>query len=336
MFQLKILTNKCLCVWSAGFFACLQLVGCATHSVSNDLRPVTEDYPQLPTPNITLNIEGLGPCDDNPDRSLRLNSREPVTVLVHGCYGSAGRFRTLAQVLAFHGQQSACFGYNDRDKILKSSRQLADAVEALATQFESPEITVIGHSQGGLVARKALVSERDDPINLDAPLRLVTVSAPLSGIHAARFCGIPALRIATLGLQDVLCWLVSGNKWYEITSSSDFIKKPGALVSSVESYLMVTTDEKGSCRLFNDAGQCLDDDFVFTLDEQELPPVPLGIDPRKVSVRAGHVEIVGESGATPRKLIKILQQEGYIRPTDPSRTAQLNALLARLYDAQLN
>jgi len=29
-------------------------------------------------------------------------------VLVHGCKGSAGRFRSLAQLYAFHGQQAVC------------------------------------------------------------------------------------------------------------------------------------------------------------------------------------------------------------------------------------
>ena len=69
---------------------------------------------RLPPTNLTLNIPGLGPCTDNPDRSLHLDSTQPVNVLVHGCFGSSGQFRGLAQVLAFHGQQTACFTYDDR------------------------------------------------------------------------------------------------------------------------------------------------------------------------------------------------------------------------------
>ena len=61
------------------------------------------DSGRLPATDITLNIPGLGPCTDNPDRRLRLNSSQPLHVLVHGCYGSSGNFRGLAQVLAFHG-----------------------------------------------------------------------------------------------------------------------------------------------------------------------------------------------------------------------------------------
>ena len=141
----------------------------------------TIDTGKLPPANITLNISGLGPCTDNPDRSLQFNSRQPVTVLVHGCFGSSGRFRGLAQVLAFHGQQTACFTYNDRDSMMLSSAQLITALDQLAKQMENKHVTVIGHSQGALIARKAMVSNRPDPIrNADLQLRLVTLSGPFA------------------------------------------------------------------------------------------------------------------------------------------------------------
>jgi hypothetical protein len=183
------------------------------------------------------------------------------------------------------------------------------------------------------VARKAFISVRDDTIPSYVKLQLVTVSAPLSGIRAARSCGNPLVQVGTIGLNNIVCWLISGDKWYEITEASDFISQPGALAPHVERYLLVATDEKGSCRQYDESGKCIVDDFVFTLDEQELPPVHTGTVARKVEVRAGHVEIVGESGVTPEKLIRILQHEGYIRPTEPSRTVQFNVLLEHLYDA---
>jgi len=306
------------------------ITGCATSSVSgSNVAPL--DHPQLPEPDLTLSIAGLGPCNDNTDRRLDISSQHPVTVMVHGCVGSAGNFRTLSEVLAFHGQQSACFSYDDRDSMMHSSQQLADAIEELENQLDSPQITVMGHSQGGLIARKALVSERDDPIQSRAQLQLVTVSAPLSGIYAARYCAVPFLRIVTLGLHDVACWMISGDKWFEITAASDFIQNPGRLVPPVERYLQVTTDEEGSCRRYNSTGECQQDDFVFTLDEQELPQVNSGTAARKIEVSAGHVEIVGGPGITPDKLIRVLQQEGYIQPTDSSRITQFNSLLSRLY-----
>lgn len=86
------------------------------------------DKSNHPSPDIALNVPSLGPCTDNPDRTLHLNSNQPVTVLVHGCMGSTGLFRGLAQVMAFRGQQT-----------------------------KNKNITVIGHSQGALLKVLALL-----------------------------------------------------------------------------------------------------------------------------------------------------------------------------------
>lgn len=294
----------------------------------------TEGHPHLPKPNTALQIDGLGPCTDNPDRTLHLDSSQPVTVLVHGCYGSAGRFRTLSDVLAFHGQQSACFSYNDRDSLMDSSRELMEAIEVLSSHLDPPQITVMGHSQGGLVARKALIEERENPLESGASLKLVTVSAPLSGIRAARYCAAPLLRVFTLGINDLVCWIISGDKWWEITYASDFIGEPGTLLPEIDAYLQISTDERGTCRKYDASGECVEDDFVFTLQEQKLPAVGAGVSPAVVEVRAGHVEIVGETGATPRKLIDVLQDHGYIRPTAAARHAEFERLLASLYEIE--
>jgi hypothetical protein len=75
------------------------LAGCAaTPAYMPETQPLEPG--RLPTPDVAVNIPGLGPCTDAPDRSVPLNSRQPVTVLVHGCKGSAGRFRSLAQLLS--------------------------------------------------------------------------------------------------------------------------------------------------------------------------------------------------------------------------------------------
>ena len=308
----------------------LALGGCAGAPLLPP-NPAPLDDSRLPPPDLTVSIAGLGPCTDAPDRRLRLSSQHPVTVLVHGCFGSAGRFRTLAQVLAFQGQQAACFSYDDRDSLMRSSAELGDAIESLADRLKSPHITVVGHSQGALVARKALVSEREDMLQSAARLSLVTVSGPFSGIRAAKPCGLPLVRLATLGLNDLACWLVSGDKWFEITSSSDFIRKPGALLPSVERHLLISTDERGSCRQRDEGGACTQHDFVFGLEEQRLPAVEQSPPIKSVQVRAGHVEIVGETGVTPHKLIGVLQQEGFMTQVAPERHAQFEALLARLY-----
>lgn len=306
------------------------LAGCASKArIDPELQTI--DPGQLPLANVSLNIPGLGPCTDNPDRTLQLNAQQPVTVLVHGCFGSSGLFRGLAQVLAFHGQQSACFTYNDRDSMMLSSAQLNTALDQLAQKMDDKRVTVIGHSQGALVARKALVADRLDALgNRDLKLRLVTVSGPFAGIASANQCGNPRTRRLTLGLIGVMCQIVTGDKWSEITYNSPFILQPGALHAQVAEHLKVVTDERDSCRRLKNAA-CAESDEIFSLEEQRNAIVDRDPVAKIVEVKAGHVEIVGDQRVAPVKLIAVLQQNGIIKPTEPERTAKLDLLLTQLY-----
>ncbi|HEY5764252.1 MAG TPA: alpha/beta hydrolase, partial [Rhodocyclaceae bacterium] len=272
------------------------LAGCTVFGPTPHIADTSAiDSGRLPEPDLSLDIPGLGPCTDSPDRRVQLNASHPVTVMVHGCFGSAGRFRALSDVLAFHGQQNVCFSYDDRDSLEKSSAELARALERLASSMPRSAINVIGHSQGGLVSRRALISERDDALTTDSPIRLVTVSAPFSGIRAARFCAYTWLRVASLGLQDLACRAVSGDKWYEITYASDLINQPGELLPVVNDHLKIVTDERDSCRRRSAAGACLEDDHVFELAEQYQSAVDADRRVANVEIRAGHVEIVGNA-----------------------------------------
>jgi len=307
------------------------LSGCLPR-IPDDPSLLVVDRGRLPPPDIALNVPGLSPCTDNPDRTLHLNAGQPVTVLVHGCYGSAGLFRALGQVLAFHDQQAVCFTYDYRDSLMVSSAELIASLDALKRGMQNKRITVIGHSQGGLIARKALVEDRPDSLKgADADLRLVTVSAPLAGIASAETCGSSRARNWSLGLIPVLCRIVSGDKWYEITSASEFIRQPGQLVGQVGEYLKVVTDERGACLEYDKDGACVQDDFVFSLAEQNLPAIDEGGRVRNIEVKAGHVEIVGDRRVVPVKLIAVLQQNGILNPTEPGRSEAFNRLLARLY-----
>jgi pimeloyl-ACP methyl ester carboxylesterase len=285
---------------------------------------------KLPTPNVALTIPGLGPCTDNPDRTLRIDANQPLHVLVHGCFGSSGEFRGLAQVLAFHGQQTACFTYDDRDALTDSASQLRSAVNQLAEQTRSPLITVIGHSQGALISRKSLTDLPLAPPRRQPELRLVTISGPFNGIASAETCGRRWLFLLTLGLLPASCYVVTGAKWADITYSSNFIREPGLLVPQVSDYLKIDTDERDSCRREED-GRCVEDDDVFSLAEQHNPQVEKDARARRVEVKAGHVEIVGDKRVAPTKLIATLQQQGVIRPTEPERLSAFRSLLARVY-----
>jgi pimeloyl-ACP methyl ester carboxylesterase len=309
----------------------LTLAGCA-FSPPYVAEPQPLEPGRLPPPNTALNVPQLGPCTDSPDRTLHLNASHPVTVLVHGCNGSAGRFRSLAQLYAFHGQQAVCFNYDDRDSLVRSSGQLITALDELARHLPKQDITVMGHSMGGLVARKAMERDRSDAWRRhDANISLATVSAPLAGIRAAEQCGYKALHWLSLGVVPAACWLVTGDNWSEINASSDFIQRPGPLLPSVRRYLKVVTDERDTCRRRSSNGTCIESDYIFSQAEQYHPVIDGYAQLVNVEVQAGHVEIVGDKEIVPRKLLGILQQQGLLASTPPERLASFEKLLAQVY-----
>jgi len=309
----------------------LLLCACSTthYSVPNE-API--DTSRLPPPDRALSIPGLSPCSETSGSIVKVNSNEPVTVLVHGCFSSAGRYRALAQVFAFHGQQAVCFSYNDRDSLTRSASELTAALNQLSQQMNSQKITVIGHSQGGLIARKALTT--DAAVVLEKPdnkISLVTVSAPFSGIYAADHCGSALAQTMSLGLIGSICKAVTGDKWYEITRYSSFIRGPGEFSPQVIDHLKVVTDERNSCRVYGPENQCLEDDYVFSIEEQYQDSVDRARNTRNVQVVAGHAEIVGNHLVAPKKLIAVLQDHDVLLATPRERQVSFEALLACLY-----
>lgn len=282
--------------------------------------------------DVGATIPGIDVCESASPGRITLDSDRPLVVLVHGCRSSGARFRTLAQVFAAHGGQAVCFNYDDRDAIEVAARQLRAALEALARRAPGRPVTVIAHSQGGLVARRALVADPPgDRAVGGVPYRLVTISSPFGGIRASADCGKTWLHVLTLGITVAVCQLVAGDKWSEIHPQAELVARPGSLAPAVGQFLKVVTDERGTCRRRDAGEQCLEDDFVFDLDEQANPRVDADLRMRARQVRAGHVEIVGEDGVVPEKLIAVLRAQGFLAEPPPEERAAMASLLRRLY-----
>ena len=313
------------------WLCCAAVVACSSHE--RDFVETPANYPSnLSNPNVSVRIAGLSNCSDRDSDPLRLNTAEPVTVIVHGCFSSAGRFRSIAEVFEFHGQQTICFSYDDRERLTTVASQLKTALAELSQLFENPEITLIGHSQGGLISRRALIANQADSLEKqDIDIQLTTISSPFGGIEAASHCGSTTAAWLSLGMVKLMCHAITGSKYQDIPPNSPFIEQPGELISSVKSHLKIVTDETDSCRRLNDRGGCAEDDFVFSVEEQQQTIVDAQPATRPLNVKAGHVEIVGDGSQVPKKLIAILQQRGVMRDTPPAAAADLEKLLAGLY-----
>ena len=276
-------------------------------------------------------IVGLVPCAAGGRDVVDLDPERPLTVLVHGCNSSGERFRTLAQVFEANGQQTICFNYNDRDYINTSATQLASALSALERHLDPQKLTILGHSQGGLIARRALQADLPRPLVTRAGFsyRLVTVSSPFSGITSSADCGRMWLHALTLSATVLVCLVVTGNKWTEIPPGSEFMSNRAPLVST--RHIQIVTDERATCRVRNGDGTCKVDDFVFSLGEQYNALVTA--DPRvtTVELHEGHSAVVGENGVPPHLLIEALQAQQVLSTATPERHDAFAELLSQLY-----
>ena len=309
----------------------LLMIVAACVVVSTCAAPATKTRVSFPQGG-DLSALGLAPCDPS-QREILLAPNRPLTLLVHGCNASGGKFRILSQVFEEHGQQTVCFNYNDRDSLETSARQLRKAIASLLERQGRPELNILGHSQGGLVSRRALVREGNtSPIHpQEAAIRLVTVSSPFDGIKASADCGSLGYRVLTLGLTAAICRLAVGSKWNEIHPRAEFIRAPGLLEEAVNIHIAVQTDELGTCLRRDDQGRCAQGDFVFSLEEQHNASIEAD---RRVASRklaAGHSEVVGQDGAAPWKLIRLLQAEKILNETPPEKRESIARLIEALF-----
>ena len=278
-------------------------------------------------------LGALGTCDAEHSPST-IDPRGSLVILVHGCNSSLGRFRALSSLFALHGQQTLCFRYDDRRRIGDVARELNASLSKLAAQRESSELIVLGHSQGGLVARAAMALHDRQPVaTRRGPLTisLVTVSAPFNGIEAAADCGARWLHAVSLGATLAVCRGIAGAKWRDIHPSARMVQEPGRMSSLVRDHLEIRTDERNTCRTRGADGRCARDDFVFSVREQQNLRIVGDQRVTPETVAAGHAEIVGSEETPPRKLLSLLQRHRVLRQTPPEKERALQALLERLF-----
>jgi len=252
----------------------------------------------LVLPPDTEPVPGVASCTEDGDDTL--DPDLPLVLLVHGNRSTRYRFAAFAGALAEHDRQVLCYRWDQKGRLSTAASDLAGALEAL--DGRTPALTVLGHSLGGLIARRSLVEAE-----LDHFVDLVTVATPFAGVASARTCSRGWARAFSFGAVAALCRrFTRGAMWRDFHPGASFILEPGTLGPRVQRHLHVITDERFTCRTRCASGRCAQDDFVFRTTEQETRYVG---DPRleEAPLAAGHGRVVGDRESVPSGLLELLR-----------------------------
>lgn len=247
-------------------------------------------------------------CDATRGRPAASGPANSVAVLVHGRGAGGDQFGALARALGAQGHRVLCFNYDYRERVAESARKLGAALDSLRMRAVAQQVTVVGHSQGGLVARLALAEDaasKTDPYLLPR-VTLITVATPFAGVRLASVCGRPGLRVASLGTISMVCRMVTGANWREIHPNAELIRRPPPLSARVVKHVAIVTDERNSCRRWGVTGECERDDFVFSVEEQLGAAILSDPRVRVQQVGGGHVELLGAPGRCPHEVMSAM------------------------------
>ena len=106
---------------------------------------------------------------------------------------------------------------------------------------------------------------------------------------------------------------------------------PGELSPSVSQHLIIKTDERNQCRRMSENQRCLEDDYVFSLEEQSNTAVDAFSEVIPMTVEIGHVKIVGNEQTPPTTLINILRDKKLLLTKDGISESEQASLIKKIY-----
>lgn len=162
--------------------AVARQVAKAYHSVDPD---VFRHLAQVPLMSYSLLVPRRGGVE--PGKS----DGHPPLVFVHGLAGNRGNFLLMAGALWLRGRKRSYQVHLESERSIEEladdlARFVAEVVEASG----EPQVEIVAHSMGGLVARLAVVDGGMD----GAVKTLITLGTPHGGTYSARFANTPVTR----------------------------------------------------------------------------------------------------------------------------------------------
>jgi pimeloyl-ACP methyl ester carboxylesterase len=160
------------------------------------------------------------------DDWIERTKHRPLVVCLHGLKSEPERFDSFRVFLRAAGYATAAVRYDDHQSIATSAQQVSTIADKLFNDPKSPELVLIGHSMGGLVAREW--AENPDLEN-ERVIGLITAGTPHAG---SNWASLPPLldlfaerKLDASDVIDVLLHQPSAPGMRELAPDSDFLKR---------------------------------------------------------------------------------------------------------------
>ncbi len=129
-------------------------------------------------------------------------SRPDVPVLfIHGVLHNTATFAWIKQKMALSGWRSfrAVNLSTTQHTIAQMAEQTFETMERMRRQFHSPQVDIVSHSLGGILARYVLQLMQQD----GAVRRLITLGTPHQGTEVSRYSLLTHLRELAPGSRTI-------------------------------------------------------------------------------------------------------------------------------------
>ena len=229
---------------------------------------------------------GLLEADSSAHHCSAASRPDRLLIIVHGYAPVVGQFAALIEESKGTEVHVLQFHYDHHHALDEVALDLASAVAGAANCIKPRQIEVLGHSLGGLVARRAV--EHLATKELGAGVTLMTIAAPFHGFASA--AGTVTMPV-DIGLSE---------SHRDIAALSAFIREPKRLPAGIQ-HCKLETDEMNA-----DVAD-LPHDHVLRLEDQVNPRVDN--DPRLVLrrvVAVGHISAIGARGNVPAAVREFL------------------------------
>jgi hypothetical protein len=264
--------------------------------LKNDMEPRLFNLSRLPSQRLSRFTSAMrrqfGPAEaDFHDENLQpilpnapLQGQK-IAILVPGYNSNDDDFDPLLKHLKANKITPYFFNYDDRVTLEFSTDRLVHALKKQHDSNHKEAITVIAHSMGGLIARKALTEERANSKENTTKINLVTISTPFAGVKEAN--GTMFLWLDLFGIHP---------SHRDLAALSNFVKFPGKLRQNVRHWKIETAED-----VFVLTNPTVSQkEFVFRLRHQKHPEVDNDKSMMEhIELRSGHVQVLTDNGNLP-------------------------------------